>query len=311
MRTLKLVTILTLIIVGFSVTNIVLGQTATPRINRALEQMHDQLMKPTVRVSTGRATGSGTVVYSADRDEANTFETYVLTNHHVIDSAIHIEERWDPDTQRMRKTEERDRVKVEIFVYDHGTAMGQNTFRADIVGYDAKGDIALLKLYSPRQVKQVAPLFPFDLRLHVFQPVYIIGCSLAHEPIPSSGYITDTDDTINHRRYVMTNAQVIFGNSGGAAFVRANNTWCLAGIPSRVAMSRASAVEHMSWIVPIERIRVFLNRNFANFIQSETISPKQERARAAREKRSNDPFERIEELLRSRAEADREKKREN
>ena len=115
------------LIVGLCITNLAFGQ------DKSLEQKHDQLMKPTVRVTADKTTGSGTIIYSDDRDQEGTFETYVLTNHHVIASAIRIEESWDPKKQTMRDMEERSRVKVEIFIYDRGTAMGQKTFEADIV----------------------------------------------------------------------------------------------------------------------------------------------------------------------------------
>jgi len=255
------------------------GLLLTPTFaDQQVRDMHDQLMKTVVRVSTEGGTGSGTVIYCDDRDEAGKFETYVLTNYHVISDAINFEERWDSNSKSMKKIQELDRVEVEIFLYNNeGTAQGQNVFQADIIAYDEKGDIAILKLYTTRSITadaRVAPLLPEGARLQVFQVVYNVGCSLAHEPIPTKGMITDTDDTIDNRRYVMTNADIIFGNSGGACFVQHNGVWHLAGIPARGRVAQGNMVTHMNWIVPIERIRDFIIKEELTFLLNRKVTPK-------------------------------------
>ena len=47
------------------------------------EQEHVEMLYPTVLVRVGSGTGSGTVIYS-DLNENQEYESYVLTNWHVI-----------------------------------------------------------------------------------------------------------------------------------------------------------------------------------------------------------------------------------
>ena len=49
-----------------------------------LQELHERILYPVVRVRTGSAGGSGTVIMSqADPENEGEFQTFVLTNHHV------------------------------------------------------------------------------------------------------------------------------------------------------------------------------------------------------------------------------------
>ena len=65
---------------------------------------HEKYLYPVVRVSCGNGSGSGTIIYS-DMVEPGKYSTYVLTNHHVIASAIRIAEEWDSDLGKEIKKE--------------------------------------------------------------------------------------------------------------------------------------------------------------------------------------------------------------
>jgi hypothetical protein len=191
----------------------------------------------------------------------------------VIDSAISIVQEWNSLKGRYENIEKRDRVKVELFVYDYGKVIATQDFEADIVAHTEAHDLAVLQLYYPREIEEVAPLLPTESRLRLFQPVYAVGCSLLHEPIATRGEITDLEDMIDGKVYTMMSAQIIFGNSGGAVFTSQDDTWYLIGVPSRVAVSRGSAVTHMGWFIPIERINEWISEQYLTFLVNDYDTP--------------------------------------
>ena len=56
---------------------------------------HREMLNTAVRIDT---TGSGTVIYSQNHgtEEKKKYETYILTNYHVISESIRIREIWSP-----------------------------------------------------------------------------------------------------------------------------------------------------------------------------------------------------------------------
>ena len=57
-----------------------------------IKDKHQHMLYPTVRVRTTKAGGSGTLIYSRQipDEEEGMFESYVLTNEHVIDDNIKV-----------------------------------------------------------------------------------------------------------------------------------------------------------------------------------------------------------------------------
>lgn len=233
------------------------------------------LLMPVVRVTDDHGGGSGTVAYSADRDEPGRFETFVLTNHHVIADSIRIVQKWNSLRGRYENVEQRDRVKVQTFMYDKGKVVSTQDFDAEIVAHSESHDLAVLRLCYPHRIDAVAPLLPPNTDLRLFQPVYAVGCSLLHEPIATSGHITDLEDLLDGETYCMCTANVIFGNSGGALFAESGGTWYLSGIPSRVAVSGFSPITHMAWFIPPDRIRQWIADQKLDFLIDPGRTPKQ------------------------------------
>lgn len=72
------------------------------------KQEHVQMLYPTVLVRVGNAgAGSGTVVYSKTNDE-NEYESYILTNWHVVRNNINVREEWDSDKKNVWKEKPED-----------------------------------------------------------------------------------------------------------------------------------------------------------------------------------------------------------
>ena len=127
-----------------------------------LKEKHEKLLYPVVRIFAETGAGSGTVVYSKEDPNNNgEFQTFVLTNHHVIKDLIVLKDAWHSVLKKTVKTEFMSKAKVEIFSYHNDSIMdSSNRYGADIVAYSDSHDLAVLKLDSPTPVKYVAPILP-------------------------------------------------------------------------------------------------------------------------------------------------------
>lgn len=254
------------------------GADAKPTVVTAdlISRQHSQMLYPTVRVKTKRATGSGTIFYSDDRDEPNVFATFIFTNHHVVADAIRVVKKWNSLLGRNEDKEVTELVTVEVFQYeDESKSAGRLTFDAEIVAYEPDEDIAILKLHSTTRMKYVAKLMPQPelCNVRLFQSVFAVGCSLGHNPIASSGMLTSLSDIIERKSYWMMSAPIIFGNSGGAVFIERGEQFYFIGVPSRVASTRGGIVEHMAFFIPPTRIHSWLQRQHLAFLYNTTVTP--------------------------------------
>ena len=75
-----------------------------------LTKRHEDMLYTVVLVQAGASSGSGTVVFSDIRGDD--YETFVLTNFHVVDTAVKVGEERDPKAQKGGKRERREPVEV-------------------------------------------------------------------------------------------------------------------------------------------------------------------------------------------------------
>lgn len=232
-----------------------------PPIAGEIEDLHQDILYPTVRVRSEDSSGSGIIFASNPRGSA--WDTYVLTNHHVIEGAIKISEEWNPIKQKMEKKETRATIEVEIFKYQHlSQATGTLLIQSDIVEWNKQHDLAILKIRSDDKIEPVKR-YPKDREndLKIFMPVFVCGAGLGRPPFPTSGQISSLRDEIDNLPYWMLNAPSVFGNSGGGAFLAKTREFI--GIPSRLSITYSgwapNAVYHMSYIIPISRIYKWLD----------------------------------------------------
>lgn len=226
-----------------------------------IEDLHKNVLYPTVRIRAEGHVGSG-VIFSSVQNKKEMYDTYILTNHHVISEAISIKEEWNPLTQKMVKKETRATVDVEQFKYQYlSQATGTLLIQADVLEWNKDQDLALLKLRSDDKFEAVK-LYPLGKEndLRIFMPVYVCGSGAGHAPFPTRGEISSMRDEIDNLPYYMINAPIVFGNSGGACFLADTKEYI--GIPSRVAVTftgwAPNAVYHMGYIIPIPRIYKWL-----------------------------------------------------
>ena len=250
---------------------------------------HAAYLYPVVRIEAPNGVGSGTIIYSEpceagveinriktdaalSQEPAQKFNTYVITNHHVIKSAINISKEWDSALQKEVQVERRSSVFVEIFQYrNQSEPIGVLKVKADIVIYsdsEKAEDMAILKLRTEPKATHIAKLLPRDKadQYFVFDPTVAVGCSRGFNPMPSEGMVSRRNLTIRTFDYDMSSAQIAAGNSGGAMFLA--NTGELIGIPSMgvVAGWMGGAIAHMGIFIPVERVYNFLDREHYSFL---------------------------------------------
>ena len=251
-------------------------------------QQHEEMLYTVTLVRVGMGSGSGTVIYSAERavqecddpvctdvtgdDGAVEMEwhTYLLTNHHVISRAVKVSKEFDPKRGEKVDVERRLTVDVEWFEYnDYSRHIGTRGKKAEIVAYDKAADLAILRVKDrERGVDYVAHVIPDDAPIYLTDMVYAVGAGLGRPPFMTSGELGFVDEEINGYRYMLATAPIIFGNSGGALFRFSDDRdhYELIGVPSRVSAAGFSIVAHMGWVIPIETVADVLRNNDLGFI---------------------------------------------
>ena len=233
-------------------------------------QQHEEMLYPTVLVAVGTGSGSGTVIFS-ERIEGE-YMSLVLTNWHVVASAVQVSEEWDPQKKQKVEKETRRPVKIEIFEYNnYSTSIGTTGRTAQIVGYDKKRDLALLRIDDrERPLEHVATLYPEDMDdgPWIFQKAFAVGAGLGKPPFPTQGLLSGFAKDSYGNDLFLASAPIIFGNSGGSGYVLSpRGTYELIGVPSMVsAYGWCSVVSHMGWWRPITEIREFLRANKYGFV---------------------------------------------
>ena len=245
------------------------------------EQEHIEMLYPTVLVRLERGTGSGTVIYS-ELNEDQKYESYVLTNNHVIQAYVKISKVWNSELKEHVETENRRPVNIDLWEYNNfSTAIGTMGRIAEIVAYDKSRDLALLKVKdTERQMPYVATLYPegLDNGPWIFQTVYAVGAGLGKPPFPTMGLLAGYGRDQDGNELYLASAPIIFGNSGGSLYVYSpRRTYELIGVPSMVsAYGWGNVVAHMAWSRPIAEIRDFLRENKYGFILGDEPEPEEE-----------------------------------
>ena len=257
-----------------------LGQETTEAPVKKITEM----LYPTVMVDLSTGTGSGTVIYSGVRKlESWKYEkiwTLVLTNYHVIKSAISIEKDFDPKKQRSIQKETRRPVHARFWDYnDYSTAIGTTGRIARIVAWDKHRDLALLRLDDKeRIINNVAILWPENVGgPYLFQKTWAVGSGMSNPPYPTEGLLSGiSGKDAKGRALYLSSAPIIFGNSGGSlwAHSQSRDRYEMIGVPSMVgAFGYGNIVPHLAWSRPISEIRAFLRENDFGFVVGDKDKP--------------------------------------
>jgi len=247
---------------------------------KRIKSEHEDMIYPTVRVRTAKAGGSGLIVYSKPIPDNNgKYETYVMTCHHVVESAIKKVKKKHPFADRTIETEVRELVQVEIFEYEEmSTITGASAYNAEIMAWDQQYDLALLKLKTSKPFKYVAKLYPKGKsdEIKIGMGSCSCGCSLGHEPILNKGILMGKHDIIENEEYWLSTANTIFGNSGGSDFMDETHEYI--GVTARISGYQLGfSVDIITWmgfIIPIETIYKFWDAQLFQFIYDPAYTSK-------------------------------------
>ncbi len=177
-----------------------------------------------VQLQETTSCGSGVIIYSSDS------ELYMVTNYHVVEGATTLS---------------------VTFVDDQ-------TYEAQMCGYDESMDIALLKVslddLSSDTLSQISVVSIGDSdELVVGEQVVAIGNALGYGQSVTTGIVSALDRSIStdtgESTYIQTDAAINPGNSGGALF---NMNGELIGI--NTAKVSSTDVEGMGYAIPISQV---------------------------------------------------------
>jgi hypothetical protein len=238
----------------------------------------EKVLYPVVRVLNGQGGGSGTVVYSEDREGTGEYSSFVITNNHVIDNLVKVVKVWDNMSQSYRYEEQNDLADVELFSYANGGALVTKTnVKADVIAYVADEDIALLRLRHTFKIEFVAKVLPPGKNLRLFQEVYAVGCPLLIDPMFTKGEVTDIECLLENKAYTGSTANIIWGNSGGAVMsVFDDGEWYFCGVPSRGTVAPNNQfLTYLGYAITPDRIWKFINSQKLTFLVDPTKTPTQ------------------------------------
>lgn len=231
-----------------------------------ISELHYKILYPVCRVRAKQAGGSGTVIYSKqDADEK--WQTFVLTNYHVVAKNIEILKEWDARKLKHVHKEIKDTVIIESFLYNNfSDYIGANAIEGDIVVYNVNEDLALIHLREhEKKMPYVAKLYSGKEKdIRIFESVTAVGATLGHSPIATTGEIMCKSDEISGRKYLMSNALTCFGSSGGALYL--DKTKELIGIPSLITVAGWTPITYMGYAVGIQRIKDFFDEQSYQFL---------------------------------------------
>lgn len=217
-----------------------------PRDPALLQQ---DILGPSVQVNVLGSVGGGTLLFSRET------HSYVITAHHVVHKIV---AGHDDET----------RPPAEVTLYDaRGASI--DTVEGDLVAWDERKDLALLRLRAVHEFRNVARLASREtLRsIRVFTPIYAVGCPLGHDPLPTLGEVATLNKEVHGERFWMMNAPTIFGNSGGGVFHR--ETRELIGVSVMVCTydgAVSTPVPHLGILVSLETVYDWLDSLNYHFI---------------------------------------------
>jgi len=262
------------------------AEPTAPVVVNPYQTLYDDLLYPSVRITTDDGIGSGVIIDSYNVITLQRFnvetlkqcnnEIFILTAGHVVGNEA--------------------LVNVELF----GSTESLPAF---VVATDTGKDLALLRLVLSNNQKLTtniysAKLAPRGYVPYIFTPVWVIGCSLGLAPRPTEGCITKVQEFISSQVHEFTrepvssltrelfwemNAPIWPGNSGGGVFLK--DTHELIGIAVWVKICQGQLASTMGGIVPLQTIYEFLTRvgdeftaSGKRFALTDNLSPKTEQS---------------------------------
>ena len=207
------------------------------------------VLSPTIQLSGAESIGSGVILASLPLDnKKDSYETYAITAYHVARNIL----ADDPS------------IRKNGFTLTQYTSKGKSDFKCDMVAFNPKRDIALVKIRSkvPFSNSAKLPTRKELKQIDIWNPVWAVGCPLGNDPIPTGGFISSLKNDVRGTSYWMVNAPTYYGNSGGGIFEAENKK--LIGVFSKIythGSTRPVVIPHMGLVVPMHKVYDFLDKN--------------------------------------------------
>ncbi len=207
----------------------------------------------------GQTVGSGMLFFQEGRENAEGYDTYVLTAWHVPRDMLEI---YRPPNEGEGFDPRAFSVATKVY-YPDGTIMYQ---RSQLIAYNVKLDAALLAIDTDKGFPFISKNATREyIRSHTnyLTPITAVGCPLGNDPVPSQGLISSTHHMVDGTNYFMMTAPTYVGNSGGGIFE--SRTGILLGVFSKIythgSGSREVIVPHMGLGVSVADILDWLERD--------------------------------------------------
>jgi len=203
----------------------------------------------TVRINREGAQGSGVILWTAiSEEDRRVRNTYVLTNHHVVDDA--------------------EEVDVTTFVYlrDRNT-VGHATYSSSVVFTSEEADLALIEIQTPSNIEfKTATLISEDdwVVIAIYEEIYLSGCGTGASPYITRGNLSAINRLETQMEFT---AHIIWGSSGGGLF---NSDGELVGVCNAMRLSHGHPVTHQGLGIPITTIRSVLEESDYAFVLEES-----------------------------------------
>jgi len=272
---LPLFIIMSIMTILLLMTDTVYAQSPQQRV--AIQQQRE-MSYPVVLLQINFRSGTGTVIYSGpcnkDKEE---WCTYILTNDHFAEIAISVskEKKIVEGKEIEMEVEKREPIGVRWFEED-SFAWRENSPASNsavIVVRDEELDFVLLRLENHSSGPHYTVFFQSrDTFIDEYYTVWAVGAGLGVRPFPTKGIIGNLTVEQGGKKYIQTDAEIIYGNSGGGLFVWSwqHNRYEMIGVPTGIPSERrGGAVSHMGISIPIGRVRVFLKNKGFGFILEE------------------------------------------
>ena len=172
------------------------------------KQIINNILNSSVVVMGLQGMGSGTVIKKTNDS------MYILTCEHVVDDVIKLKKKTGLDLG----------ARVGYLKETNNMPIGNTTYGAEIIKYNKRIDLALLKVYFNDDMLYEAPIadeFPVK-----GDSIYVVGNPLGVVRTISKGIVSNLVDN-----GIIVDATLTFGNSGGGLF---NKLGELIGVPASV-----------------------------------------------------------------------------
>ena len=216
----------------------------------AADVIEDQVLAPSVTVTTNRGSGSGVIFIHEGAP-------YVITADHVVRSLRSV--RTTIADGGERKTEVwSDANVVQVLVQD-GRQIGKIEMFAEVLCSDEKEDIALLRVRRTGYFSFSARFVPPDVKIGVGELVLHCGSRLGQEGANSltDGIVSAVGRVIDDEVFDQTSAPASPGSSGGGIFSREGE---------HLGMVTLGAGETFVLFVPARRIAAWLEAKGYGFL---------------------------------------------